>query len=135
MALFPRKTKYRKAHRGRRRGIARRGNAVAFGEYGLQALGNCWLNGRQIEAARKAITHHLKRGGKVWLRVFPDKPYSSRPAETRMGGGKGAPEYFVAVVRPGNVLFELAGVSREIAKEALRLAQHKLPIRTRMVAK
>jgi len=135
MALFPRKTKYRKAHRGRRKGIARRGNTLAFGEYALQALGNCWLNGRQIEAARKAITHHLKRGGKVWLRVFPDKPYSARPAETRMGGGKGAPEYFVAVVRPGNVLFELAGVSRETAEEALRLAQHKLPIRTRMVTK
>ena len=130
---MPRKTKYRKTHRGRRKGTASRGAEIAFGDYGLQALEQCWLSSRQIEAARVAITRHVRRGGKVWIRVFPDKVVTKKPAETRMGSGKGAPEYWVAVVRPGRVLFEMSGVGPDIAREAMRLASHKLPIRTRFV--
>ncbi len=133
--LQPRRVKYRKAHRGHRRGQANAGSDVTFGEYGLQALGAAWIQARSIEAARRAITHHMRRGGKVWIRVFPDKPVSSKPAETRMGSGKGAHDHWVAVVRPGRMLFEVAGVSEELAREALRRAGHKLPIGTRFVAR
>jgi large subunit ribosomal protein L16 len=133
--LMPKRMKYRRAHRGDRAGVASRGNTVAFGEFGLQALEPAWVDSRQIEAARRAITHHMKRGGKVWIRIFPDKVVTAKPAETRMGSGKGAPDHYVCVVRPGRVLFELAGVTEEVAKEALRLAAHKLPIETRFVAK
>jgi large subunit ribosomal protein L16 len=133
--LMPKRTKYRKAHRGRMRGVARRGNSVAFGEYGLQALEPCWMTSRQIEAARRAIVRHVRRGGKVWIRVFPDKPVSKRAAETRMGGGKGAVDRWVAVVKPGRIVFEIAGVQEEAAREAFRLAGHKLPIKTRFVAR
>ena len=131
--LMPRKTKYRKTHRGRMRGTARKGAQIAFGDYGLQALEPCWLSSRQIEAARVAITRHAQRGGKVWIRVFPDKVVTKKPAETRMGSGKGAPEYWVAVVRPGRVLFEMSGVTQDVARDAMRLASHKLPINTRFV--
>jgi large subunit ribosomal protein L16 len=131
--LMPKRVKYRKQHRGRRAGLASRGNEVNFGEFGLQALGAAWLNSRQIEAARRAIVRYLRRGGKLWIRVFPDHPVTKRPAETRMGGGKGAVEYWAAVVRPGLMLFEVAGVSEEEAREAMRLASHKLPIRTQFV--
>ena len=133
--LMPKRVKYRRMHRGNRKGQASRGATVAFGEYGLQALEPCWLDSRQIEAARRAITHHMKRGGKVWIRVFPDKSVTAKPAETRMGSGKGAPDHWVCVVLPGRVLFEVAGVREDVAKEALRLASHKLPIQTRLVAK
>ncbi|MGC8873236.1 MAG: 50S ribosomal protein L16 [Chloroflexia bacterium] len=133
--LMPKRTKYRKVQRGRLKGRATRGATVAFGEYGLQALEPVWLTGRQIEAARRAITRYIRRGGKVWIRIFPDKPLTRKPAETRMGGGKGAPDQWVAVVKPGRILFEVAGVSREVAEEAMRLASHKLPIRTRFVAR
>jgi len=133
--LQPKRTKFRKAHRGRRRGTAMAGNHVTFGEFGLQALGNAWLTARQIEAARRAITHEMRRGGKVWIRIFPDKPVSKKPAETRMGSGKAPPEFWVAVVRRGRMLFEVAGVKEELAREALRLAAHKLPIDTRFVAR
>ncbi|MEX0786248.1 MAG: 50S ribosomal protein L16 [Dehalococcoidia bacterium] len=133
--LQPKRVTWRKAHRGRRRGMATAGNQVTFGEFGLQALGNAWLTARQIEAARRAITHSLKRGGKVWIRVFPDKPVSKKPAETRMGSGKGPPEFWVSVVRRGRMLFEVAGVREELAKEAMRLAAHKLPIQTRFVVR
>lgn len=131
--LQPRRVKYRKQHRGRRRGNAQSGNILSFGEYGLQAQGACWLTSRQIEAARRAIVHHVKRGGKVWVRVFPDKPVTSKPAETRMGSGKGSVDYWVAVVKPGKILFEIAGVKEEAAREAMRLASHKLPIDARFV--
>ncbi len=131
--LQPKRVKYRKVHRGHRRGPANSGNTVAFGDIGLQALGPAWVDSRQIEAARRAITHHLKRGGKVWIRIFPDKPVTAKPAETRMGSGKGAPDHWVAVVKPGRMLFEVAGVEQELAREALRLAAHKLPVETRMV--
>ena len=131
--LQPSRVKYRKQHRGRRRGMAHRGNTLSFGEYGLQAQGACWLTSRQIEAARRAIIHHVKRGGKVWIRVFPDKPVTSKPAETRMGSGKGAVDHWVCVTRPGRVLFEIAGVREEDAREAMRLASHKLPIPTRFL--
>lgn len=131
--LMPRRTKYRKAHRGRMKGLACRGNKLDFGDFGLQALEPCWLTARQIEAARVAITRTAKRGGKLWIRVFPDKPYTKKPPETRMGKGKGSVEYYVAVVRPGQVIFELAGVPRELAVEAIRLAGHKLPIKTRFL--
>jgi len=131
--LMPRRTKYRKAHRGRMKGLACRGNELDFGDFGLQALEPCWLTARQIEAARVAITRTAKRGGKLWIRVFPDKPYTKKPPETRMGKGKGSVEYYVAVVKPGQVIFELAGVPRELAVEAIRLAGHKLPIKTRFV--
>ncbi len=133
--LMPKRTKYRKMQRGRLKGRATRGATVAFGEYGLQALEPVWITGRQIEAARRAITRYIRRGGKVWIRIFPDKPLTRKPAETRMGGGKGAPDQWVAVVKPGRILFEVAGVSREVAEEAMRLASHKLPIRTRFVAR
>jgi large subunit ribosomal protein L16 len=131
--LMPKRVKYRKVHRGRRRGIASRGNQVSFGDYGLQALAPAWLSSRQIEAARRAIVRYLRRGGKLWIRVFPDHPVTKRPAETRMGGGKGAVEFWAAVVRPGLMLFEVAGVTEEEAKAAMRLASHKLPIATQFV--
>ena len=133
--LMPKRTKYRKQHRGRMRGKAGRGNTLSFGDYGLQALEPCWMTSRQIEAARRAIVRSLKRGGKLWIRVFPDKPVTARAAETRMGKGKGAVEHWVAVVKPGRVIFELAGVSEPAAREAMRLASHKLPIKTRVVTR
>ncbi len=131
--LQPSKFKYRRKQRGRRKGVAARGNMVNFGEYGLAAQEPAWLTNRQIEAARIALTRYMKRGGKVWIRIFPDHPYTKKPAETRMGKGKGLPEYWVAVVRPGRILFEVSGVSEEIAREAFRLAEHKLPIACRFV--
>ncbi|PZN09404.1 MULTISPECIES: 50S ribosomal protein L16 [Thermaerobacter] len=133
--LMPKRVKWRKQHRGRMRGVAQRGNTVTFGEYGLQALERGWVSDRQIEAARVAMTRHLRRGGKVWIKIFPDKPVTKKPAETRMGGGKGSPEYWVAVVKPGRVLFEIAGVPEETAREAMRLASHKLPIKTKFVTR
>ena len=133
--LMPKRTKHRKLHRGRRQGAAQRGSTLSFGTYGLQAQGVCWMTNRQIEAARRAMTRHVKRGGKIWIRVFPDHSYTKKPAETRMGSGKGAPEGWVAVVKPGRILFEMSGVSPEIAKEAMRLAAHKLPIPTRFVVR
>ena len=129
--LMPKKVKFRKQHRGRRRGRAQRGNTVAFGEFGLQCLEPGWLSNRQIEAARIAMTRHAKRGGKVWIRIFPDKPVTKKPAETRMGKGKGAPEEWVAVVRPGRILYEMAGVTESLARRAMRLAAAKLPVRTK----
>ena len=132
--LMPKKVKYRKRHKGRMRGTAYRGGTVSFGEYGLQALACGWITNRQIEAARIAMTRHVKRGGKIWLRIFPDKPISKKPAETRMGKGKGNPEYWVAVVKPGRILYEMAGVEEDVAKEAFRLASHKLGVPTRFVA-
>jgi large subunit ribosomal protein L16 len=132
---MPRREKHRKQHRGRRRGLAGRGQRIESGEIAIQALEPCWLTGRQIEAARVAMTRHAKRGGKVWIRVFPDKPFTKKPAETRMGKGKGAPEFHVAVVRPGRILFEMAGVPLDTAREALRRAQDKLPIKTRIVVR
>ncbi|HPV15545.1 MAG TPA: 50S ribosomal protein L16 [Candidatus Cloacimonadota bacterium] len=133
--LAPKKVRHRKMMKGRRRGMAWVGNEVSFGNYGLIALEDAFITSRQIEAARIAITRHMKRVGKVWIRIFPDKPITSKPAETRMGKGKGAPEYWVAVVRPGRVMFELDGVDLSVAKEALRLAAHKLPIKTKLVAR
>ena len=133
--LLPKRTKYRKQHRGRMKGRAGRGNTISFGEYGLQALEPCWMTSRQIEAARRAIVRHVKRGGKLWIRVFPDKPVTAKPAETRMGGGKGAVDHWVAVVKPGRMIFEIAGVPEEDAREAMRLASHKLPIKTRFVSR
>lgn len=133
--LQPKRTKFRKAHRGRRRGIASTGNAVAFGEFGLQALGNCWMSARQIEAGRRAITRYVRRGGKLWIRVFPDKPITKKPLEVRQGSGKGPVEGWVAVVRPGRILYEIAGVNEETAREAMRLASHKLSIPTRFLAR
>ena len=133
--LLPKRVKYRRVHRGRMTGTASRGNKVSYGEWGLQATEPCWITGNQIEAARIAMTRHTKRGGKVWIKIFPDKPVTSKALGTRMGSGKGAPEYWVAVVKPGRVMFEIAGVSEEVAREALRLAQHKLPIKTRIIAK
>jgi large subunit ribosomal protein L16 len=133
--LMPKRTKYRKQQRGRRRGKAYRGSNVEFGEYGLKALEPAWITSRQIEAARIAITRHIKRGGRVWIRIFPDKPVTKKPAETRMGKGKGAPEFWIAVVKPGRILFEVEGVSREVAQEAIRLASHKLPIKTKFVSR
>jgi large subunit ribosomal protein L16 len=131
--LMPKRVKYRKKQRGKMKGNAQTGNYVAFGKYGLKALESGWITSRQIEASRVAITRHVKRGGKVWIRIFPDKPVTKKPAETRMGKGKGSPEYWVAVVRPGRVMFELEGVPHELAKEAMRLASHKLPIKTKFV--
>jgi large subunit ribosomal protein L16 len=131
--LMPKRTKYRKQQRGRRRGQARRGNTLDFGSYGLQAREAAWLTGNQIESARVAITRHVKRTGKLWIRVFPDKPVSKKPLEVRMGKGKGAPEFWVAVVRPGRMLFELEGVPLEVGREAMRRAAHKLPIKTKFV--
>ena len=131
--LLPKRVKYRRVHRGRLTGKAYRGNTVTYGEYGLQAAEPAWITSRQIEAARIAMTRYTKRGGKVWIKIFPDKPVTRKPAETRMGSGKGAPEYWVAVVKPGRVMFEIAGVSEEIAREAMRLAMHKLPIKCKFV--
>ena len=131
--LQPKRVKHRKMHRGKRRGLALTGNAVTFGDFGIQALEPGWITARQIEAARRTITHHLRRGGKVFIRIFPDKSVTAKPAETRMGSGKGAPDHWVAVVRPGRVMFEIAGVREDLAKEALRLAGHKLPIDTKFV--
>ena len=133
--LSPKKVKYRKQHTGRMRGAAYRGSTLTFGEFGLQAIECGRLTAQQIEAARIAMTRHVKRGGKIWIRVFPDKPFTKKPAETRMGKGKGSPEGWVAVVRPGLILYEMEGVPETLAKEALRLASHKLPFRTRMVAR
>jgi large subunit ribosomal protein L16 len=133
MLMMPRRVKFRREHRGRRTGVASRGNELAFGEFGLQAMEACWLTARQIEAGRVAITRHVRRGGKLWVKVFPTKPVTKKPAETRMGKGKGSPELWVAVVQPGRVLFELAGVPRDVAREAIKRAQYKLPIRTRFV--
>ena len=131
--LQPRRVKHRKHHRGRMKGKATSGNVVSFGEYGLQAQALAWIDSRQIEAARRAMTHEMRRGGKVWIRIFPDKPVTAKPAETRMGSGKGNPEKWVAVVKPNRILFEIAGVPEEVAREALRLAAHKLPIPTKVV--
>ncbi|MCH8900986.1 MAG: 50S ribosomal protein L16 [Chloroflexi bacterium] len=133
--LAPKRVKWRKTHRGRRRGKAMAGNQVNFGEFGLQATTNAWVTARQIEAARRAITHEIRRGGKVWIRIFPDKPVTKKAAETRMGSGKGVPEFWVAVVRRGRMLFEIAGVAEEPAREAMRLAAHKLPVQTRFVVR
>ena len=133
--LQPKRVKHRKMHRGHRRGMALTGNAVQFGEFGIQALEPGWITARQIEAARRTITHHLKRGGKVFIRIFPDKSVTAKPAETRMVSGKGAPDHWVAVGRPGRVMFEISGVREELAKEALRLAGHKLPLGTKFVVK
>ncbi len=131
--LSPKKVKFRKQQRGRRRGLCRRGSSLNFGEFGLQAAECGEISSRQIEAARIAMTRHVKRGGKLWIRIFPDKPFTKKPAEVRMGKGKGAPEGWVAVIRPGRILYEIEGVSRKMAKEALRLASHKLPVRTKFV--
>jgi large subunit ribosomal protein L16 len=131
--LMPKRVKHRKVHRGRRRGVAKGGTEVNFGEYGIQALEEAWITSRQIESARIAITRAVKRGGKVWINIFPDKPVTQKPAETRMGSGKGNPEFWVAVVKPGRVMFELAGVDEDLAREAMRKAGHKLPIKTRFV--
>lgn len=131
--LAPKKVLHRKHHRGRMRGLAKGGTRVSFGDFGLQALEPAWITDRQIESSRVAMTRHIKRGGKVWVNIFPDKPFTKKAAETRMGSGKGNPEYWVAVVKPGRVMFELAGVDEATAREALRLAGHKLPIRTRFV--
>ncbi|MGQ9705935.1 MAG: 50S ribosomal protein L16 [bacterium] len=131
--LAPKKTKYRKQMRGRRRGKAYSGSRLSFGAFGLQALESAWITARQIESARVAITRKVKRVGKMWVRIFPDKPVTKKPLETRMGKGKGAPEFWVAVVKPGRILFELDGVSHEVAKEAMRIASHKLPIKTRFI--
>jgi len=133
--LQPKRTKYRKIHRGSRRGNAQTGNQINFGDYGLKATSTAWVTARQIESARRTITRHFKRGGRVWIRVFPDKPITSKPAETRMGSGKGAVEGWVAVVKPGRILFEVSGVSIDIAKEAMRLASQKLPISTSVISR
>lgn len=133
--LMPKRVKYRKAHRGRMKGRASRGTKISFGEYGLQAVEPCWMTSRQIEAARRAIVRFVRRGGKLWIRVFPDKPVTVKPAETRMGSGKGNVDHWVAVVKPGRVLFEIGGVPEDVARDAMRLASHKLPVRTQFVAK
>ena len=133
--LMPKRTKYRRVQRGRMKGAASRGNKVSYGEFGIQALEPGWITGNQIEAARVAMTRYTKRGGQVWIKIFPDKPITEKPAETRMGSGKGSPEYWVAVVKPGRVMFEMSGVSEEDAKEAMRLASHKLPIKCKFVKK
>ena len=133
--LMPKRTKFRRVQRGRMKGAASRGNKVAYGEFGIQAVEPGWITGNQIEAARIAMTRYTKRGGQVWIKIFPDKPVTAKPAETRMGSGKGSPEYWVAVVKPGRVMFEIAGVPEDTAREALRLASHKLPIKTKIVAK
>ena len=131
--LSPKRVKHRKVHKGRRRGMAVRGSEIAFGQYALQATEDCWMTNRQIEAARRAMTRYVRRGGKIWIRIFPGKPVTKKPAETRMGSGKGNPEGWVAVVKPGRILFEMGGVSPEVAKEAMRLAAFKLPIKTRFL--
>jgi len=131
----PKRVKYRKSQRGSRAGKASSGNTITFGEYGLQALESAWLTSAQIEAARRAITRHIRRGGKVWIRIFPDKPVSKKPAETRMGSGKGEPDHWVAVVKAGKIMFEMAGVGEKVAKDAIRLAAHKLPLKSRFIIK
>lgn len=133
--LSPKSMKFRKQQKGRRRGMAYRGSKITFGDFALQSLGAGWITNRQIEAARIAISHHIKRGGRTWIRIFPDKPISKKPLETRMGKGKGAPESWVAVVKPGRVLYEIRGVSEELAREALRRAGHKLPVKTRIISR
>ena len=133
--LLPKRVKYRRVHRGRLKGKAYRGNKVTYGDYGLQALEPAWITSNQIESARIAMTRYIKRGGQVWIKIFPDKPITEKPAETRMGSGKGSPEYWVAVVKPGRVLFEIKGVPEETAREAMRLAVHKLPIKCKFVTK
>ena len=135
MALMPKRVKYRKAHRGRRAGKATRGATISFGNFGLKSMEAAWITQRQIEAARVALTRQMKRDGKVWIRIFPDKPFTKKPLETRMGKGKGSPEYWVAVVKPGTIMFEIAGVTSAIAEEAMRLASHKLPVKTKFVAR
>jgi large subunit ribosomal protein L16 len=131
--LMPKRVKYRRVHRGNRRGAAHRGSTIAFGEFALQALHPVWITSRQIEAARVAITRSIKRGGKVWIRVFPDKPVTKKPAETRMGKGKGSPEFWVAVIKPGRILFEIEGISRDLARQAFQLGASKLPVKTRFI--
>lgn len=133
--LSPKRTKYRKHHKGKMRGIASRGNTIAFGDFALQALEPCWITSRQIEAGRRAMTRYARRGGKLWIRIFPDKPVTMRPAETRMGSGKGSPEYWVAVVKPGKILYELKGVSENVARAAMRIAAYKMPISTQFILK
>ena len=133
--LSPKRTKYRKHHRGKMRGIASRGNTIAYGDFALQALEPCWITSRQIEAGRRAMTRYARRGGKLWIRIFPDKPVTMRPAETRMGSGKGSPEYWVAVVKPGKILYELKGVSKNVARAAMRIAAYKMPISTKFIVK
>jgi large subunit ribosomal protein L16 len=133
--LQPKRLKHRKFHRGRMSGVAQSGNRITKGDYALQALEPCWMTARQLEAARRAIVHDFKRGGKVWINVFPDKPVTKKPAEVRMGSGKGAPDHWVAVVRPGRILFEVGGINQTLAKEALRLAAYKLPIKTKFIAR
>ena len=133
--LLPKRVKYRRVHRGRLTGKAMRGNTITYGDFGLVATEPAWITSNQIEAARIAMTRYTKRGGQVWIKIFPDKPITEKPAETRMGSGKGSPEYWVAVVKPGPVMFEIAGVSEEVAREALRLASHKLPVKTKIVAR
>ncbi len=133
--LQPKRVKYRKTHKGHRRGEAQTGNTVTFGEFGLRAMESAWISSRQIEAARRAITHYVRRGANVWIRIFPDKPVTKKAAETRMGGGKGSPEHWVAVVKPGRIIFEMGGISEEAAKGAMRLAAYKLPIATKFVTR
>jgi len=133
--LLPKRVKYRRVHRGRMTGKATRGNTISNGQYGLQALEPSWITSNQIESARIAMTRYIKRGGQVWIKIFPDKPVTEKPAETRMGSGKGSPEYWVAVVKPGRVLFEIAGVEESVAREAMRLAMHKLPVKCKFIAK
>lgn len=133
--LMPKRVKRRRVHRGRMKGTAQRGNQLAYGDFGLQALEPSWITSNQIEAARRAMTRHIKRGGNIWIKIFPDKPISKKPIGVRMGSGKGAPEYWVAVVKPGRILFEMAGVNEDIAREAMRLAGAKLPIKTKFVAR
>jgi large subunit ribosomal protein L16 len=132
--LLPKRVKHRKQHKGRRAGVATRGNTIAFGQFALQATEACWMTNRQIEAARRAMTRHVRRGGQIWIRIFPDKSVTKKPAETRMGSGKGNPEGWVAVIKPGRILFEMGGVNHEVAKEAMRLAAAKLPVQTRFVS-
>ena len=133
--LQPKRVKYRKTHKGHRRGKAQTGNTIVFGDFALQALESAWITSRQIEAARRAMTRHIRRGGSIWIRIFPDKPVTKKPAETRQGGGKGPQDHWIAVVKPGRIMFEMGGVGEEIAKEAMRLASHKLPIATKFVVR
>lgn len=133
--LMPKRVKFRKAHRGRRKGNAKRGSSVAFGDFGLKSLEPAWITSRQIEACRVALTRKMKRDGRVWIRIFPDKPVSKKPLETRMGKGKGAPEFWVAVIKPGRILFEISGVTKDVANEALQLCSHKLPVKTKVVSR
>ncbi|MEF9917776.1 MAG: 50S ribosomal protein L16 [Eubacterium sp.] len=133
--LMPKRVKRRRVHRGRMKGKATRGNKITYGDYAIQAMEPAWITANQIEAARVAMTRYIKRGGKVWIKIFPDKPVTAKPAETRMGSGKGSPEYWVAVVKPGRVLFEISGIPEDVAREAMRLAQHKLPIKTKFITR